>query len=33
LAFIIYKEQGVVVRLTGAALIVSGLMLIALWGR
>jgi drug/metabolite transporter (DMT)-like permease len=33
LAFIIYKEQGVVVRLAGAALIVSGLMLIALWGR
>jgi len=33
LAFIIYKEQGVVIRLAGAALIVSGLMLIALWGR
>ncbi len=33
LAFIIYKEQGVAVRLAGATLIVSGLMLIALWGR
>ncbi len=33
LAFIIFKEQGVVVRLTGAFLIVSGLVLIAVLGR
>lgn len=33
LAFIIYKEQGVRVRLTGASLIASGLVLIAGWGR
>lgn len=33
LAFIIYKEEGVRVRLTGASLIASGLVLIAGWGR
>ena len=33
LAFIIYKEQGVGVRMTGALLITSGLILIAGWGR
>jgi uncharacterized membrane protein len=33
LAFIIFKEQGLRVRLSGAALITSGLLLIALWGR
>lgn len=33
LAFFIYKEQGVAVRLTGAGLITSGLILIAVWGR
>jgi drug/metabolite transporter (DMT)-like permease len=33
LAFIIYKEQGVKVRLSGALLIASGLVLIAGWGR
>ena len=33
LAFIIYKEEGVRVRLTGAFLIASGLVLIAGWGR
>jgi len=32
LAFIIYKEEGVRVRLTGASLIASGLVLIAGWG-
>ena len=33
LAFLIYKERGVVVRLLGATLITSGLVLIAIWGR
>ncbi len=33
LAFIIYKEEGVRVRLSGALLIASGLVLIAGWGR
>jgi drug/metabolite transporter (DMT)-like permease len=33
LAFIIYKERGVKVRLTGALMIVTGLLLIALLGR
>jgi len=33
LAFIIYKERGVAVRLTGALLITGGLILIAGWGR
>jgi len=32
LAFIIFKERGVSVRLTGAFLIASGLILIAVWG-
>jgi len=32
-AFLIYKEQGVAVRLSGAALITIGLVLIAIWGR
>jgi len=32
-AFIIYKEQGVAVRLMGALLITSGLALIGVWGR
>lgn len=32
-AFIVYKEQGVKVRLSGAAMITSGLVLIAGWGR
>jgi drug/metabolite transporter (DMT)-like permease len=33
LAFLIYKEQGVVVRLAGASLITAGLVLIGGWGR
>jgi len=33
LAFVIYKEEGVRVRLSGAFLIASGLVLIAGWGR
>jgi uncharacterized membrane protein len=33
LAFIIYKEEGVTVRMTGASLITAGLVLIAGWGR
>ncbi len=33
LAFIIFREQGLVVRMSGALLITSGLLLIALWGR
>jgi len=33
LAFIIYKEEGVKMRLSGALLITSGLVLIAGWGR
>ena len=33
MAFVIYKEQGVWVRLTGAGFITSGLVLIAGWGR
>jgi drug/metabolite transporter (DMT)-like permease len=33
LAFVIYKEQGVLVRLTGALLITTGLILIGVWGR
>jgi drug/metabolite transporter (DMT)-like permease len=32
MAFILYKEQGVAVRLSGALMITSGLILIALWG-
>jgi len=32
-AFIVYKEQGVKLRLSGAAMITSGLALIAGWGR
>jgi drug/metabolite transporter (DMT)-like permease len=32
MAFIIYKEQGIKVRLSGALMITSGLILIALWG-
>ena len=33
LAFIIYKEKGIAIRLTGASLITSGLLIIAFWGR
>lgn len=33
LAFVIYKEKGVAVRLAGAVLITAGLVLIAVWGR
>jgi len=33
LAFWIYKEKGVAVRLTGASMITAGLILIAVWGR
>jgi drug/metabolite transporter (DMT)-like permease len=33
LAFVIYKERGVAIRLSGATLIASGLLLIAGWGR
>jgi len=33
LAFVIYKEEGVRVRLSGASLIASGVVLIAGWGR
>ncbi len=33
LAFVIYKEEGVAVRMTGASLITLGLVLIGLWGR
>ncbi len=33
LAFVIYKEEGVAVRLTGASLITTGLILIGGWGR
>lgn len=33
LAFIIYKERGVAMRLTGALLIAGGMILIAGWGR
>lgn len=33
LAFLIYKEQGVKVRLSGALLITLGLVLIGVWGR
>lgn len=33
LAFIIFKERGVGVRMTGASLIAAGLILIAVWGR
>jgi drug/metabolite transporter (DMT)-like permease len=33
MAFIIYKEKGIAMRLTGAFLIASGLLLIAGWGR
>ena len=32
-AFVLYKERRAAVRLTGTALIVLGLVLIALWGR
>jgi uncharacterized membrane protein len=32
-AFIYYKEKGVAVRLTGALLVTTGLVLIAGWGR
>lgn len=33
LAFLIFKEQGVGVRLSGALLITSGLIMIGVWGR
>jgi len=33
LAFVIYKEKGIAIRLTGASLITTGLLVIALWGR
>ena len=33
LAFLIYKEQGIGMRLSGAALITTGLVLIGVWGR
>jgi len=33
MAFIIYKEHGVAVRLAGASLITAGLVSIALWGK
>lgn len=33
LAFLIYKEQGIGVRLSGALLITSGLIMIGVWGR
>ncbi len=33
LAFIIYKEKGIAIRLTGASLLTSGLLIIALLGR
>jgi uncharacterized membrane protein len=32
LGFIIFKEQGIYVRITGAILITSGLIVIGLWG-
>jgi drug/metabolite transporter (DMT)-like permease len=32
-AFVLYKEQGIKTRLSGAALIAAGLILIAGWGR
>lgn len=33
MAFLIYKEKGVGIRLTGAVLITTGLVLIGVWGR
>jgi uncharacterized membrane protein len=33
LAFLLYKEKGIAVRLTGAFLITGGLILIAGWGK
>lgn len=33
LAFVIYKEEGVAVRMSGASLITLGLILIGVWGR
>jgi uncharacterized membrane protein len=33
MAFVLYKEQGLAVRLTGALFITTGLILIAGWGR
>lgn len=33
MAFVIYKEEGVTVRMTGASLITLGLILIGIWGR
>lgn len=33
LAFVIYKEKGIAIRLTGASLITCGLLVIAIWGR
>ena len=33
LAFAIYKEQGLVVRLAGTFLLTSGLVIIGLWGN
>ena len=32
LAFAIYKERGLLVRLTGALIITAGLMIIGIWG-
>lgn len=33
LAFVIYKEEGVAIRMIGASLITTGLILIGVWGR
>jgi drug/metabolite transporter (DMT)-like permease len=33
MAFYLYKEEGIVIRLTGASMITAGLILIAGWGR
>ena len=32
LGFVLFKEKGIYVRITGAILITAGLILIALWG-
>jgi hypothetical protein len=33
MAFLLFKEKGFAVRLSGAALITAGLVLIGVWGR
>ncbi len=33
LAFAIYKERGLIVRLAGISLLTSGLVIIGLWGN